>query len=166
MGFSSGGSAAVIAAFVGAAATAPPSFAASGDAYTPLEVYGGAWNVVSGKGKALTVRNTCARTGLFYVCEQALDGVSKALVVFLPQGSNDNGAIYRTQTLGADGAEPGHWFHLTIKGAEWVYAPEGVDPRERTLNHVIDADHIRYEIEKRTKAGWRTTSSGVETRIK
>ena len=162
MGFSERNLAAALACLVVAGA---PASGLAADAYAPLKVYAGTWSVVSSRGKTLTVRNTCARTGLFYVCEQAVDGASKALVVFLPEAASEDGGTYRTQTLGADGREPGHWFNLTIKGAEWVYAPQGADPRQRTLNHVLDGDHIRYEIQTRTREGWETTSSGVETRI-
>lgn len=146
MAFSTRRAVAAIAGLLGALGAGSATFAAADDAYAPLKVYAGRWSLLSSKGKTMRVENTCARTGLFYVSEQALDGASKALVVFLPQGGTEAAATYRTQTLGADGAEPGHWFRLTITGADWVYAPEGVDPRQRTLNHVIDADHIRYEI--------------------
>jgi hypothetical protein len=151
-----------IAGFLGAIALIPASSAASEDAYAPLKYYAGTWSVVSSKGKTSTVVNTCARTGRFFVCEQSINGASKALVVFLPQGDGR----YRTQTLGADGAEPGHWFSLKIKDPDWVYTPEGAEPRERTLNHYIDADHIHFDVQKKSGEDWKTTLSGDETRVK
>ena len=154
--------AAGIAASLSALALTTTSFAASDEAYAPLKYYAGTWTVVSSRGKTSTVVNSCARTGLFYVCEQSIDGAAKALVVFLPQG----GGRYRTQTLGANGAEPGHWFSLTIKDADWLYTPEGVAPRERTRNHFIDADHIHFDVQRKSGEAWKTTLSGDATRLK
>jgi hypothetical protein len=151
-----------IAGFLGGIAPATATFGASEDAYAPLNDYAGSWTVVSSRGTTSKVVNSCARTGLFFVCEQSIDGAPKVLVVFLPQGEGR----YRTQTLGADGAEPRHWFSLTIKDADWVYAPEGVVPRERTVDHFIDADHIRFAIQKKAGEDWKTTLSGDETRVK
>ncbi len=153
---------AAIAAFLGATMLASASVAAPEDAYSPLKYYAGTWTVVSSKGKTSKVVNNCARTGLFFVCEQSIDGAAKALVVFLPQG----GGRYRTQTLGADGAEPGHWFGLKIADPDWTYTPEGADPHERTLNHYIDADHIHFTVQKKFGEEWKTTLSGDETRTK
>ena len=75
-------------------------------------------------------------------------------------------AVYRTETLGVDGGEPGPWFSLKIRDADWTYTPEGPEPRERTLNHFIDADHIHFEVQKKDGDGWTTTLSGDETRVK
>lgn len=161
-----GMTAGAIAGFIGAMVVPTPGFAAPESAYAALTTYAGTWSVVRSRGKPAIVVNSCARTGLFFVCEQSLDGVAKALVVFLPRGPGDGGETYRTQTLGADGAEPGHWFSLRIKGADWTYTPEGAEPRERTLNHVIDVDHIRFEVQKKVGADWKTTLSGDETRVK
>ena len=154
--------AAAFAGFLSAMAWAPTGLAASDDAYAPLKDYAGTWSVISSRGKTSKVVNACARTGLFFVCEQSIDGAPKALVVFLPQG----GGRYRTQTLGADGAEPGHWFSLRIKDSDWIYMPEGAEPRERTLNHFIDADHIHFAVQKKSGEDWKTTLSGDETRMK
>ena len=141
------------------------SQASCADAYAMLSPYAGKWSVVTSRGKTVAVVNSCARTGLFYVCEQSIDGSPKTLVVFLPRTGADGGGHYRTQTLGADGAEPGHWFSLTIKDADWIYTPEGVQPSERTLNHFIDADHIHFSVQKKLGEAWKTTLSGDETRI-
>ena len=155
----------LVVAIIGIACAAATATAAS-DAYAPLKYYAGTWAVVSSKGKTPTVVNSCARTGLFYVCEQSLDGAPKALVVFLPREATEDGGTYRTQTLGADGAEPGHWYLLKIKDADWTYTPEGAEPRERTTNHFIDADHIHFEVQKKVGEEWKTTLSGDETRVK
>ncbi len=162
MRFRLGGAIAAIAVLLGVMAPAGAGFAASDEAYSVLKFFAGTWTVASSKGKTSKVVNTCARTGLFFVCEQAIDGAAKSLVVFLPQG----GGRYRTQTLGADGAEPGHWFQLKINDPDWVYTPEGVEPRERTLNHYIDADHIHFDVQKKSGEDWKTTLSGDETRVK
>jgi len=155
------------AGLVGAAAILfVASHASASDAYAPLLTYAGKWSVVTDHGKVVAVVNSCARAGLFFGCEQSIDGAPKAVVVFLPVAANEGGGRYRTQTLGADGAEPGHWFSLTIKDADWVYTPEGGEPRERTLNHFVDTDHIHFDIQKKTGDAWKTTLGGDETRAK
>ena len=163
MGFRMGEAGAAIAGFLGAAAVGSATLAAAEDAYAPLKYYAGHWTVTTCRGKAVELVNNCARTGLFFVCEHSIDGAPKALVVFLPQGG---GGHYRTQTLGADGAEPGHWFSLRIEDSDWVYTPEAAEPRERTLNHFIDADHIHFDVQKKDGGAWKTTLSGDETRVK
>ncbi len=160
MRFASCATALLLTAMIAPAAIAAP------DAYKPLQVYAGRWSVVTSKNKIVTVVNSCAQTGLFFVCEQSIDGASKALVVFLPREATESGGRYRTQTLGASGGAPGPWFSLTIKDAEWISAPDGAEPRERTLNHVVDADHIHFDVQKKSGETWTTTLSGDETRLK
>ncbi len=140
------------------------------DPYAPLKLYAGAWTVASSDGKATHLENHCARTGLFYACEQVVNGKPAALVVFLPQGRTAEGQTYRTQALTADAAAPHPWYHLAIDGDRWVYAagPAGDKDhplRERTLNQFLGPDRIHFDIQT-SKDGktWITTLSGDERR--
>ena len=149
----------------GLAFAAAPALAAPVDAYAPLMRLQGRWSVTSGAGKTITLENRCAQTGLFLACEQVVDGTPAALVVFLPRGETKDGIIYRTQALRADGATPGPWYGLTIKGDDWIYAP--IDKaRDRTLNHFSGADHIHFETQTSSDGvTWTTQTSGDEVRL-
>jgi hypothetical protein len=82
------------------AATAASSKPASvaDDPYAPLKLYDGKWDVAMGGEKEPTrLENHCARTGLFFMCEQVVRGKTGALVVFLPFAKTATGGEeYRT----------------------------------------------------------------------
>jgi hypothetical protein len=40
--------------------------------------------------------NHCAKTGVFFACEQVVDGKTADLVVFLPRGATGGTQHYRT----------------------------------------------------------------------
>jgi hypothetical protein len=56
------------------------------DPYAPLKLYDGKWDSTTtiGPKEVIRIENHCARTGLFFVCEQAVNGKTEALTVFLP----------------------------------------------------------------------------------
>ncbi|HEY5071113.1 MAG TPA: hypothetical protein VII63_03695 [Caulobacteraceae bacterium] len=144
--------------------------AAADDPYAPLKLYEGDWLVTStGSAKPMRVENHCARTGLFFACEQVVDGKSAALVVFLPEGRSAAGESYRTQALRADAATPGPWYTLTIDGERWVYAQGtqsgGRAVHKRTVNQFSGPDHISFEVQSSTDGrNWTTTMNGEERR--
>ena len=156
-----------LAAICGLAAISPITVVAAvaDNPYAPLELYAGRWTVTSSDGKITAVENRCARTGLFFACEQVVNGAAAALVVFLPRGRTGAGETYRTQALRADGATPGAWSDLTIAGDDWTYAQAGPAVRQRTLNHFSGSDHIHYEVQSSIKGKtWKTRTSGDEQR--
>jgi hypothetical protein len=63
------------------------------DPYAPLKLYDGSWEVKVSLPEPKTdhLENHCARTGLFYACEQVANGKTGALVVFLPVGKTSSG---------------------------------------------------------------------------
>jgi hypothetical protein len=149
----------------------PPAcaFAIDDDPYAPLKLYEGRWSVVSDQdGKTTAVENHCARTGLFFACEQVVNGKSAALIVFLPHGRTADGQTYRTQTLTAEAGAPRPWFTLTIDGERWTYAAvaDGKPARQRTLNQFSGPDRIHFDVQN-SKDGktWTTKMSGEERRI-
>jgi hypothetical protein len=56
------------------------------DPYAPLALYDGTWDSTTtiGEKESVRIENHCARTGLFFVCEQMLKGKTGSLAVFLP----------------------------------------------------------------------------------
>ena len=135
-------------------------------AYAPLKLYNGKWSVSSSDNKTVAVENHCARTGLFYACEQVVNGKSEALVVFLPQGAADAGQVYRTQALRANASKPGPWYTLIIRGDEWIYVGEGERMHDRTVNHFDGPDHIHFDVQTSTDGkAWTSSTSGDERRV-
>ena len=131
------------AALAAACALGPLGAAAApgDDPYASLKLYDGAWVIGSSDGKTTHVENHCARTGLFFACEQVVNGKPAALVVFLPQGKTAEGQTYRTQALKADATAPGPWYHLAIDGEHWVYVAAGDKDHplhQRTLNPALE----------------------------
>src|ERR1700690_4278040 len=83
--------------------------AAENDAYEPLKLYDGKWEVSVAKPEKRIdqLENHCARTGTFFVCGQIVNGKTGALVVFLPTGKTSTGAQeYRMQVLRVDASTP------------------------------------------------------------
>ncbi|MEO8926696.1 MAG: hypothetical protein ABI306_05980, partial [Caulobacteraceae bacterium] len=100
------GGLAFIALAAASALGAGHAVAAADDPYAPLKLYDGAWIVTSSDGKTTRLDNHCAKTGLFFACEQVVNGKPAALVVFLPQGKTAEGQTYRTQALTTDAGPP------------------------------------------------------------
>jgi hypothetical protein len=154
---------AVAIAAIGVAAPAPPV----SDPYGPLRLYDGRWRFEPKGGAALALDNHCARTGLFFVCEQVLDGKPAALVVFRPETPTDTGWTYASQVVLPSGAGSGRWGPLIIAGDQWIFGPAADDPlpQTRTLNHIVGPDHIHYETQTSADGkSWVTRSSGDEFR--
>lgn len=156
---------------VGVLAAAAPARVWAEDTFAPLELYNGSWAVQSAAGKVDHLENHCSRTGLFFVCEQVLNGKSKALVVFLLEGEVGKSRTYRTKIITPDSAAtPAAWNHLTIEGERWVYGAAVDDDakhplRARTINEFSGADRIHFEVQtSRDGKIWTTTASGDERR--
>lgn len=134
------------------------------DPYAPLQLYAGKWSVRDSAGGSHAIDNHCARTGLFFVCEQVVDGKPGALVVFLPTGAERAGLTYRNIALTAEGKGSPAWGPLVIQGDRWTY---GGGDGERTLNRFSGPDHIHFDVQS-SKDGktWTTTLSGEESRVR
>jgi len=142
---------------------------AAEDPYAALARFDGAWNATFSTGRTLSLVNHCARTGLFYVCEQAVGGKPSALVVILPKRHGERDEVYAIQTLTAAGDAPGPWRELTIDGDRWEYAAAG-KPREgarraRTVNTYSGPDYMHFEVQVSTDGEtWITTEHGDQHR--
>ena len=107
----------IAAAFALAAGLTAGAQTFSDSVYAPLWNYNGTWKVsIQGKSPD-TLINHCARTGLFFACEQNVNGNPGALVVFVPI---DNEGHYRTNPITTDGKAIGPG-DLEIKGNHWTY---------------------------------------------
>lgn len=144
------------------------------DPYAALKLYDGSWEVkLSGpRGKIDHLENHCVQTGLFFACEQKLNGESSALIVFLPKGKTASGAQeYRTQALLPDASKAGEWGRLVIDGDTWVYTWESNDASKlvhwRNTNHFTGTDRIHFELQNSEDGtAWKTQMSGDEARKK
>jgi len=159
--------------FLASGASLGASAAVDEAAYTPLKLYDGKWEVspTADEKEPSRFENHCARTGLFFVCEQVVPGKPGALVVFLPVGKTAAGYEYRNTALVAGSAPGGEWGKLTIEGSRWVYSWEGDDNGKkiqwRNVNTFTGSDQIHFEI-ARSEDGqtWKTVRGGDEHRVK
>jgi hypothetical protein len=144
------------------------------DPYAPLALYDGKWDSVTtiGEKESVRIENHCARTGLFFVCEQMLNGKTGSLAVFLPvTRMASGGEEYKITGLSADGSAPAGWNKLTIDGNRWVYSWEDSENGKRVfwrnVNQFSGADKIHFEIQRSDdEATWKTVKGGDELRVK
>jgi hypothetical protein len=143
------------------------------DPYAPLRLNNGKWELVSGDKKGpKEIENHCEKTGLFFACEQILDGKTAAFVVFLPYAKTPSGGEdYHTQVLMPDAKPAGEWNKLTIEGDRWLYTWESTETEKkvfwRNVNTFSGADHIHFEIQSSSDgSNWETTQQGDEHRVK
>ena len=143
------------------------------DPYAPLKLYDGKWDSTTtiGPKEVIRIENHCARTGLFFVCEQAVNGKTEALTVFLPVAKMvSGGEEYRVNGLSADASPAGGWNKLTIEGDRWVYSWEDKDSGKkaswRNVNQFSGTDKIHFEIQRSDDgATWKTVKGGDEIRV-
>lgn len=137
------------------------------DAYAPLTLYDGGWKVQkAGAAKPDDLVNHCARLGVYYSCEQEVNGKESALVVFVP---GDSPGKYHTQAVLPSGFAMGRG-DLEINGDRWVYMGKDVEKEKttwyRTTNQFHGKDHIHFEqAQSEDGAHWKVTGSGDEERV-
>jgi hypothetical protein len=133
--------------------------------YAPLWNYNGTWKVsIQGKPPD-TLINHCTRTGLFFACEQNVNGTPAALVVFIPTDAEGH---YRTNPITKEGTAIGPG-DLEIKGNHWTYLgksdADGKTTWYRTTNDFTDDSHIHFEQSQSTdKIHWEVQRTGDEVR--
>jgi hypothetical protein len=143
------------------------------DPYAPLKLYDGKWDstTTTGPKEVIRIENHCTKTGLFFVCEQALNGKTEQLTVFLPVAKTvSGGEEYRVNGLSADASSAGSWNKLTIEGDRWVYSWEDTDGGKkvswRNVNQFSGTDKIHFEIQRSDDgATWKTLKGGNEMRV-
>jgi hypothetical protein len=113
-----------------------------------------------------TLHNDCWQSGIFYACDQIVDGDSKALIVFTP-GAKDNTFV----NYGIVAPNPANAGRLVIDGNKWTYGgfTEGEKaPFWRTLNTFDSANGtttIHYTVQfSKDGTSWITMKDGLETK--
>jgi hypothetical protein len=151
---------ALTTALTAAAQTFPDSV------YAPLWNYNGTWRVTIQGKPPDTLINHCARTGLFFACEQNVNGSSGALVIFVPIDAEGH---YRTNPVTREGTAMGPG-DLEIKDNHWTYLGKSEEGGKttwyRTTNDFTDDSHIHFEQAQSTdKIHWEVQRTGDEVRI-
>lgn len=155
-----------LAGFSTSFAAAQTSTSFPDSVYAPLWNYNGTWKVSIPGKPTDTLINHCARTGLFFACEQNVNGNPGALVVFVPV---DQDGHYRTNPILKDGKAIGPG-ELEIKGNQWVYLGKSEENGKttwyRTTNSFSDDSHIHFEQSQSSdNVTWQVQRSGDEVRV-
>ncbi len=123
------------------------------DRYAPLGLYDGKWDYTTtiGEKESIHLENHCTKTGLFFACEQMVNGKTAALIVFLPVARMASGGEeYGITGLSADANPPADWNKLTIEAERWVYSWEDTDGGKkvfwRNVNQFSGPSKIHFEI--------------------
>ncbi|MGH9520791.1 MAG: hypothetical protein ACRD2D_14120 [Terriglobales bacterium] len=143
---------------------------APGDPYAPLRLYDGTWNATGqrdGKPVSNHIVNVCKQLGLYFACQQTVDGKVGSLIVFVP---TDTPGQYHTQAVLPQGYATGRG-DLDIQGERWTYSSKGADDKGktvyfRTLNVFHGPDHIHYTLQKSSDGQhWTTDGEGDEIHL-
>lgn len=143
---------------------AAPALAATDDPYEALKAMDGRWIATTSHGRTQTVENHCARTGLFFACEQVVGGKPAALVVFLPKETGGHRLVFHTQTLTAAGDRPGPWRELVVESGRWTYSSldksQRGERRLRTVDTYSGPDFMHAETQTSANGeAWTTLAS-------
>lgn len=137
------------------------------DPYAPLRLYDGAWSATGQRdGKPVTnhIVNVCKQLGLYFACQQTVNGKIGSLIIFVP--TNTPGQ-YHTQAVLPQGFATGRG-DLSIQGEQWTYSSQGADDKGkalyfRTLNVFHGPDQIHYTLQKSSDGQhWTTDGEGDE----
>ena len=144
------------------------------DPYAALKLYDGKWLVMptDGPKEGVHLENHCAKTGLFFACEQMVNGKTVALVIFQPTAKLPTGGEeYRSTTVTPESGPSGSWNGLTIEGDRWVYTWDDTESGKKTfyrnINTFSGPDKIHFEIQHSDDGKtWKKQKDGDETRQK
>lgn len=115
---------------------------------------------------SFTLMNQCWKTGAFFVCNQSVDGVSRAMLVFSYKG----GDTYNEVAIPADS---GHGSNgtLLVDGGVWTFPGEqhkyGQVVYFRTVNIYNGTDNLDYREEySDDQQNWTLMAKGHESRVR
>ncbi len=137
-----------------------------------IAAYAGTWTVDiqhldTAQSKAAhdhnTLRNDCWKSGGYFACNQYVDGVSKALLVFTYNAASGS---YTSYPIPTDGSEAGKGT-LEIKGNVWTYPWQVKDGGRTTWFRVVNVwvkpDRIEFRQEFSTdNVKWTEMAHGLE----
>jgi hypothetical protein len=137
------------------------------NAYTPLWLYNGTWQVTrKDSSKPDELVNQCALVGIYFACQQTVNGTPSELLIFLPAKTPGK---YFTQSVNPEGRAGGRG-DLEIAGNKWVFSSTwdagGRTVYYRTTNVFTGKDHIHFEqAESGNNRDWTVKMTGDEARI-
>jgi len=116
--------------------------------------------------ESLTLRNDCWRSAGFFVCDQFINGESKALMVFTYNAKTDT---YNSSSVPAAGGEGGSG-KLLIKGNVWTFPwqdkQDGKTVYFRVVNTFTTPGTIEYRQEfSENQQHWTVTAEGLEHKL-
>jgi hypothetical protein len=141
-----------------------------GAAMEPLQAYQGTWQVTRSDSGAHAqperLTNRCLTLGIYFACEQRVNGKPTALLVFL---STDQPGHYHTQSILPEGRATG-LDDLQISGNRWTFTSrrhQGGDVTYfQNTNVFTDANHIHFEnAQSPNGKQWTVQESGDEVRV-
>jgi hypothetical protein len=137
------------------------------DAYTPLWLYSGSWQITHKDQPPEKLTNQCALVGHYFTCEQTVNGTPGNLLIFIPV-PNKPGRYY-TQNVRPEGRASSRG-DLSIEGGRWVYSSTwdqgGSTVYYRNTNVFTGKNKIQYEqAESTDNKNWTVKASGEEIRV-
>jgi len=140
----------------------------------PLVVLAGTWKTdgqryateysKAGRDTSL-LHNDCWGSGVFFACDQIVDGKSTALIVFSP---GDKPGAFHNYAIPSAGGPAGLGL-LTIADTTWVWGPALGDTsgtRWNTTNVFTTPTTIRYRVQfSHDGRNWTTMSEGNERKL-
>ena len=157
----------IVSGSVAGLLAATPNPKSADPLYAPLWLYEGRWKITrSGSTNPDELVNQCALVGKYFVCEQRVNGVAGALLVFIPGSKSGH---YVSQTILPEGRATGR-DDLEITGNKWTYTSRRLEngraKHYRTINVFTDKNHIHFEsAESSDGEKWTTTAAGDEQRL-
>ena len=140
-----------------------------------ISAYAGRWKIETthfetafskAGSDSTTLKNECWRSAGFYVCDQIVNGDSKALVIFT---YDEKTGTYASNNVTADGVSRGGG-KLLITGSTWTFPwekeSEGKTVYFRVVNIFTSPDAIEYRQEfSRDKVQWTVMAKGSEKKL-
>jgi hypothetical protein len=137
-----------------------------------ISAYAGSWTIhiehlatpySKASDEHTQLQNDCWRSGGFFACNQYVDGVSKALIVFTFDAASGK---YTSYPIPTDGSAAGSG-RLEIQGNVWTFPWEAKDGDKTTYFRVVNVftapDTIEYRQEFSTdKVKWTLMGRGEE----
>jgi hypothetical protein len=148
----------------------PGQAAGSGAPLSPLWLYQGSWQVTRANsgaaGKPDRLINDCAQIGMYFACQQTVNGTPVGLLVII---STQKPGHFHTQTILPEGRATG-LDDLEISGSQWVFTSSrregGRTTYYRTTNTFSSKTKIHFERAESTDSKqWTTKSSGDEAKL-
>lgn len=163
----------ILAACIHGSAQSPATISPAGIA--AIEAYKGTWKISTvardtAHSKAAhdekVLRNDCWRSAGYYACNQFLDGVSQALLVFTYSQDKN---LYTSYVIPQDGSAA-HSGTLEIHGDTWIYpwdvTENGPTVYYRVVNIFTSRNSIQFRSEfSADKQTWTPTATGTEVRL-